>query len=94
MHNWKIKTKKNSFDKLVRLLVGEVEKLARLLDVGTPSWIIGTPLARWYVGKFIGTLARRNEKLVRFWHFGALARGHVDHAGKHGTHGMRFSKLQ
>ena len=74
----KFQKKINSFDKLVRLLVGEVEKLARL----------------WDVDKFIGTLARKNEKLVRFWHIGALARGHADHAGTHGTHGTRFSKLQ
>ena len=60
----KFQKKKNSFDKLVRLLVGEVEKLARL----------------WDVDKFIGTLARKNEKLVRFWHIGALARGHAWHA--------------
>ena len=42
---------KNSFEKLVRPLVSEVEKSAGLWDGGTPSWITGTPLARyWHVG--------------------------------------------
>ena len=62
-------------------------------QVGTPSWIIGIPLARWHVGMFIGTLARKNEKLARIWHVATLARGHVDHAGTYSTRGTQFSKL-
>ena len=27
----------------------------------------------WNVGAFIGTLARKNEKVARFWHEGMLA---------------------
>ena len=50
-------------------------------------------MPRWHVGTFIGTLARKNEKLARFWHVGTLARGHIHHAGTYGTHGTRFSKL-
>ena len=41
----------------------------------------------------LGTLARKNEKLARFWHVGIWARGNVDHAGTYDTHGTRFSKL-
>ena len=59
-------------EKLVRLLAGEVEKLAH-------------HLTRWH-GK------------LKNWHvywraFGTLGLGHVDHAGIHGTHYRRFSKL-
>ena len=35
-------------------------------------------MARWHVywhaGTFIGTLARKNKKLARFWHVGTQAR--------------------
>ena len=55
-------------------LIRQVEKLARLRHVGT----LGRLLARWYVKK------------RRWYAFGTLARGHVDHAGMHGT---RFSKF-
>ena len=34
-----------------------------------------------HVGTFIGTLARNNEKLARFWGVGTHARRHVDHVG-------------
>ena len=54
---------KNSFDKLVRLLVGEVEKLARLWHVGK----LASLLARWHVQmrswQAFGTWARRPR-----WH--------------------------
>ena len=36
--------------------------------------------AVWHVGTFIGTLARKNEKLVLFWHVGTQAPRHVNHA--------------
>ena len=42
---WKI------VEKFVRLLADEDERLIR---VGTPSWIIGTPLARWHVYWHVG----------------------------------------
>ena len=48
------------------------EKLARLLprwDATLKYWHVV-----WYVGTFIGTLARKNDKLALFWHFGMLAR--------------------
>ena len=46
--------------------------------VGTPIWIIGTPLVRWSVGTFIGTLALWFLKM-RSWHaFGMLARWYMD----------------
>ena len=52
-HNWKIQKLKKNFckivERLVCLFVGEVEKLARLWNIGTPIWLIGTPLARWHV---------------------------------------------
>ena len=45
-------------------------------------------LKNWHADTFIGTLARKNEKLARkneklarFWHVGTLTRRHVDHAG-------------
>ena len=44
------------------------EKLARLLagwHVKLKNWH-----AVWHVGMFIGTLARKNEKLARFLHVG------------------------
>ena len=55
-------------------------------------------LAVWYVGTFISTLARKNEKLARFWDVGTQARWHVNHAGTQvrwyvGTYGTSFSKL-
>ena len=37
--------------------------------------------AVWYVDTFISTLARKNEKLARFWHVGMQARWHVNHVG-------------
>ena len=40
--------------------------------------------------RLFGTLARKNEKLPHFWYVGTWARGHIDHAGSHGT---RFRKL-
>ena len=53
-------------------MVRQVEKLARRL-------------VRWHatlhVGTFIGTFARKNEMLARFWHVGTQARWHVNHAG-------------
>ena len=58
---------------------------------GRQSWKIGTPLASWHVYWNIGTLARKNKKLARFWHVGRLVHGYVDHAGMHGTYGMQFS---
>ena len=58
---------------------------------GRQSWKIGTPLASWHVYWNIGTLARKNKKLARFWHVGRLEHGYVDHAGMHGTYGMQFS---
>ena len=60
------------------------------------GWKIGTPFGRrgWKIGTPFDTLARQVEKLARLWHaFGTLGRGHVDHAGIHGTHDKRFSKL-
>ena len=56
----------------------------------------------WHVCMFTGTLARKNEKLARFWHVGTQAHCHVNHAGTQahwhidhvGTLGTRFSKLQ
>ena len=56
-------------EELARLLAYQVEKLARL----------------WQVGTFIGTLARKNEKSASFWHNGTWASGHVDHTGVHDT---------
>ena len=54
------------------------------------NWHAVEKLARlWHVGTFIGTLARKNEKLARC----TKAREHVDHAGTYDTHGARFSKL-
>ena len=41
------------------------EQLARLIAVGT----------------FIYTLARKNEKLARFWHVGTQTRWHINQAG-------------
>ena len=71
--------------KLVRPLTGKVEKLACLLA----RW--HSKLNNWHA---FGTLARLHVKM-RSWHtFGKLARGRVDHTGTHGTHGMRFSKLE
>ena len=55
--------------------------------------MIGTPFGHWHVSTFIGTLARKNEKLPRFWHIDTFVCGHVNHAGTYGTHGPRFSKL-
>ena len=72
--------------------------------IGTPfgrrSWKIETPLARWHAKlnnwHTFGTLARlltHWQVIMRSWHaFGTLARGHVDHAGMHGTYGTQFSK--
>ena len=55
-------------------------------------------LKHWHVVWHFGTLARRNEKLARFWHVGTQTRWHVDHVGMQarghaGTHGTQFSKL-
>ena len=51
--------------KLVRLLAGEVEKLARLLTHNH------TNLKVWHAfGKLIRLLARKNKKLARFWYIG------------------------
>ena len=55
------------------------EKLARLLarwHAKLKHWH-----ATWHVSTFIGTLARENEKLARFWHDDTQARWHVNHAG-------------
>ena len=35
--------------------------------------------ATWHVATFLGTLARTNEKLARFWHMGMQARWHINH---------------
>ena len=55
------------------------ENLARLLTrwhVNLKHWH-----AVWHVGTLIGTLARKNEKLARFWYVGTQARWHINHAG-------------
>ena len=67
----------------------KIQKLKNIL-----FWKIFEKLARrWHIGTYIDTLARKNEKFARFWHIGTVASGHLDHAGTHGTHGTRFSKL-
>ena len=55
------------------------------------NWHAFGTLARWYVYWHVGTLACTNEKLARLWHIGTLARGHVDHAGMHGTHASNLA---
>ena len=55
------------FEKLVR----QVKKLASPLE----RWH-----AVWHVTMFIGTLARKNEKLAHFWHVGTQAPWYINHA--------------
>ena len=92
-------------EKLARLFAGEVERLAPLLarwHSKLKYWNTFGMLARWRAklnnGHAFGTLAcllAHWHVKMRSWHaFGTLARGHVDHAGKHGTHGTRFRKLE
>ena len=73
---------KKIVEKLAHLLAGEVEKNGTSL----PCWLAN--LKNWHAlrrlhaklknrhtfGTFIGTLARKNEKLARFWQVGTLAR--------------------
>ena len=35
----------------------------------------------WHFGTFIGTLARKNENLARFWHVGMQAHWYINQAG-------------
>ena len=44
-------------------------------------WKIGTLYALQHVGTFIGTFARKNEKLAHFWYVRTQARWHVNPAG-------------
>ena len=60
--------------------------------IDKPNWKIDT-LSHWHVYWHVGKLARKNEKLSRFWHVGMLPCGHVGQAGTYGTHRTRFSKL-
>ena len=100
-NSWKIGMHFGRWGWKIGTLACQVERLVHLWNIGSPSWTIGMPLARWHAkmnnwhafSAFIETLARKNENLARFWLVDTLARGHVDHAGMHGTHGMRFSKL-
>ena len=67
---WKI------VERLVRLLVGEVEKLTCPWHIGRPSCIIGTPLAR----------SRVYWNVVALWHMGTettLARMALNLANSH-----------
>ena len=72
-------------EKLVHFLAGEVEKLALLWHGGSPSWITGTPLARWHVYLYVGALKSKVGTL--------LTRGHGDQACTHGRNATRFCKL-
>ena len=92
-NTWKIGT---SFGTLAR----QLKNWHVFWPIRTPSSKVGRPLARWDVKLkswlAFDTLARQVEKLRRrhvYWHAGALARVHVDHAGRYDTHGTRFSKL-
>ena len=76
------------FEKLTHLLVRRHSKLK--------NWH-----AVWNVGKFIAMLARKNEKLARFWHADTQTRKPLWHETtsarkprwQAGTHGTWFSKL-
>ena len=63
------------------------EKLARWhakSKIDTPSDTWHAKLKHWQAVWHGGTLARKNEKLARFWHVnhtGTQARWHVNHAG-------------
>ena len=85
-HNWKIKNLiillKISF---VRLLAGEVGKLAHLWHVDRTSWIISTSLADWQIYWHVK---------MRSWNaLGTLAREHVDYAVTHDLYNTWFSKF-
>ena len=53
----------------------QVEKLARHLA----HW--HAKLKHWNAVWHAGMLARKNEKLARFWHVGTQSRWYVNHAG-------------
>ena len=74
-HNSKIQKLKKSFEKFLKNWHAFWQaKLKYWFAFGILAYQVEYLAHLWHVSKFIGTLARKNKKLARVWHFGIWAR--------------------
>ena len=77
---------KKHFEKYLKNWYAFLQAKLKNWHVGTPSWKIGTPLARWHAKLNNCHAFGMGDVKMRSWHvLDKLTRGRVNYAGTHST---------